>query len=196
MKIVIIDTSCGNFCSLKSTIKKIGFNSEITNNKDLILNAEKIFLPGVGSANSIIKKLKSDNLVKLIQNCKTDILGICLGMQILGKYSEENGGISTLGILNYSVNLMNNKYTPIPHMGWNKVNNIVTSPLFHNINQNSYFYFSHSYNININDYTIATTNYEKVFSSVIQKRNFFGVQFHPERSGINGIQLIENFLNI
>ncbi|QJC36423.1 imidazole glycerol phosphate synthase subunit HisH [Enterobacteriaceae endosymbiont of Donacia simplex] len=196
MKIVIIDTSCGNFYSLKSTIKKIGFNSEITNNKDLILNAEKIFLPGVGSANSIIKKLKSDNLIKLLQKCKTDVLGICLGMQILGKYSEENGGISTLNILNYSVKLMNNKYTPIPHMGWNKVNNIISSPLFHNINQNAYFYFSHSYNININKYTIATTNYEKIFSSAIQKKNFFGVQFHPERSGINGIQLIKNFLNI
>ncbi|QJC36835.1 imidazole glycerol phosphate synthase subunit HisH [Enterobacteriaceae endosymbiont of Donacia vulgaris] len=196
MKIVIIDTSCGNFYSLKSTIKKIGFNSEITNNKDLILNAKKIFLPGVGSANSIIKKLKSANLIRLLQNCKTDVLGICLGMQILGKYSEENGGTPTLGILNYSVNLMNNKYTPIPHMGWNKVNYIISSPLFHNINQNSYFYFSHSYNININNYTIATTNYDNIFSSAIQKKNFFGVQFHPERSGNNGIQLIKNFLNI
>lgn len=196
MKIVILDTSCGNFYSLQSTIKKIGFSSQITNKKDLILNADKIFLPGVGSADSIIKKLKNDNLIKLIQNCKKDILGICLGMQILGKYSEENEGIYTLGIFNYSVNLMNNKYKPIPHMGWNKVNNIISSPLFHNINQNSYFYFSHSYHVNINNYTIATTNYENKFSSVVKKKNFFGVQFHPERSGINGIQLIKNFLNI
>ncbi|QJC37242.1 imidazole glycerol phosphate synthase subunit HisH [Enterobacteriaceae endosymbiont of Donacia thalassina] len=196
MKIIILDTSCGNFYSLKSTIKKVGFNSEITNNKNKILNADKIFLPGVGSAYSIIKKLKNDNLIKLIQNCKIDLLGICLGMQILGKYSEENEGVSTLGVLDYSVNLMNSTNKPIPHMGWNKVKNIISSPLFHNIKENSYFYFSHSYNININKYTIATTNYEKIFSSVIQKKNFFGVQFHPERSGINGIQLIKNFLNI
>ncbi|QJC35609.1 imidazole glycerol phosphate synthase subunit HisH [Enterobacteriaceae endosymbiont of Donacia sparganii] len=196
MKIVILDTSCGNFYSLKTTIKKIGFNSEITNKKDVILNADKIFLPGVGSANSIIKKLKNDNLIKLIQNCKKDILGICLGMQILGKYSEENNGISTLGILDYFSQLMNNKHIPVPHMGWNKVNNIKSSPLFNNINKNSYFYFSHSYKVNINDYTVATTNYDNIFSSVIQKKNFFGVQFHPERSGINGIQLIKNFLKI
>ncbi|QJC36019.1 imidazole glycerol phosphate synthase subunit HisH [Enterobacteriaceae endosymbiont of Donacia cincticornis] len=196
MKIIIIDTSCGNFYSLKSTIKKLGFNAQISNNKNLILNADKIFLPGVGSARSIIKKLKKDNLIKFIQNCKIDILGICLGMQILGKYSEENEGISTLGIMDYSVNLMHNTYMPIPHMGWNKVNNIIKSPLFNNINNNSYFYFSHSYNICMNNYTIATTTYEKIFSSVIQKKNFFGVQFHPERSGINGIQLIKNFLKM
>ncbi|QJC33613.1 imidazole glycerol phosphate synthase subunit HisH [Enterobacteriaceae endosymbiont of Donacia provostii] len=196
MKIIIIDTSCGNFFSLKSTIKKIGFNSKITNNKNLILNANKIFLPGVGSAKSIIKKLKKDNLITLLQNCKIDILGICLGMQILGKYSEENGGVSTLGVMNYSVNLINNKYTPVPHMGWNKVNSIIKSPLFNNLDQNSYFYFSHSYNICVNNYTIATTTYENIFSSVVQKKNFFGVQFHPEKSGINGIQLIKNFLKM
>ncbi|QJC33210.1 imidazole glycerol phosphate synthase subunit HisH [Enterobacteriaceae endosymbiont of Donacia clavipes] len=196
MNIVILDTSCGNFYSLKSTIKKIGFNAIITNNEDLILNADKIFLPGVGSAYSAIKKLKNDNLIKLIKNCKKDILGICLGMQILGKYSEENKGINTLGILNYSVRLMNNKNLPIPHMGWNTVNIIKKSPLFKNINTNSYFYFSHSYNINLNNYTIAKTKYENSFSSAIQKNNFFGVQFHPERSGTNGIQLIKNFLQI
>ncbi|QJC35205.1 imidazole glycerol phosphate synthase subunit HisH [Enterobacteriaceae endosymbiont of Donacia proxima] len=196
MKIVIIDTSCGNFCSLKFTIKKLGFNSKITNNKNLILNADKIFLPGIGSAKSIIKKLKKDNLIQLIKNCKIDILGICLGMQILGKYSEENKGIFTLGIMDYSVHLMDNKYIPIPHMGWNKVSNIIKSPLFNNINKNSYFYFSHSYSICMNNYTIATTTYGEIFSSVIQKKNFFGVQFHPERSGINGIQLIKNFLKM
>ncbi|QJC32802.1 imidazole glycerol phosphate synthase subunit HisH [Enterobacteriaceae endosymbiont of Donacia semicuprea] len=196
MNIVILDTSCGNFYSLKSTIKKIGFNAIVTNNKDLILNADKIFLPGVGSAYSAIKKLKNDNLIKLIKNCKKDILGICLGMQILGKYSEENKGINTLGILNYSVHLMNNKNLPIPHMGWNTVNIIKKSPLFKNIHTNSYFYFSHSYNINLNNYTIAKTKYENSFSSAIQKNNFFGVQFHPERSGTNGIQLIKNFLQI
>ncbi|QJC34431.1 imidazole glycerol phosphate synthase subunit HisH [Enterobacteriaceae endosymbiont of Donacia crassipes] len=196
MKIVIIDTSCGNFCSLKYTIKKLGFNCKITNNQNLILNADKIFLPGIGSAKSIIKKLKKDNLIRLIQNCKIDVLGICLGMQILGKYSEENEGILTLGIIDYSVHLMNNKYFPIPHMGWNKVNNIIKSPLFDKIKKNSYFYFSHSYNICINNYTIATTTYEKTFSSVIHKENFFGVQFHPERSGTNGIRLIKNFLKM
>ncbi|QJC32398.1 imidazole glycerol phosphate synthase subunit HisH [Enterobacteriaceae endosymbiont of Donacia dentata] len=196
MNIVILDTSCGNFYSLQSTIEKIGFRSQITNDKNLILNADKIFLPGVGSAYSAIKKLKNDNLLKLIKNCKKDILGICLGMQILGKHSEENEGINTLGILNYSTYLMNNKNVPIPHMGWNKVNITKKSPLFHNIYTGSYFYFSHSYNIHLNNYTIAETNYENLFSSAIQKDNFFGVQFHPEKSGNNGIQLIKNFLKI
>ncbi|QJC31571.1 imidazole glycerol phosphate synthase subunit HisH [Enterobacteriaceae endosymbiont of Donacia tomentosa] len=196
MKIIILDTSCGNLYSLKSTIKKIGFDSKITNNPNNILNANKIFLPGVGSVQSIMKKLKYDNLIKLIKNCKKDILGICLGMQILGKYSEENEGNKTLGILDYSTYLIKNQHLTIPHMGWNKVQNVQKSPLFKNINDNSYFYFSHSYAVNVNNYTISTSFYGKLFSAVIQKENFFGVQFHPEKSGINGIQLIKNFLEI
>ncbi|QJC28537.1 imidazole glycerol phosphate synthase subunit HisH [Enterobacteriaceae endosymbiont of Plateumaris consimilis] len=196
MNIIIINTSCGNFFSLKSTIKKIGFYSKITNNPEKILNADKIFLPGVGSIKSAMTKLKNDNLLNILKCCKKDILGICLGMQLLGKYSQENKGVHTLGIFDVEVNLIKDKFLPIPHMGWNTVNYINNQPLFKNIKQNSYFYFAHSYAMNINNYTIAYSNYVQLFSSVIQKNNFFGVQFHPERSGINGIQLIKNFLEM
>ncbi|QJC28982.1 imidazole glycerol phosphate synthase subunit HisH [Enterobacteriaceae endosymbiont of Plateumaris rustica] len=196
MNIVIINTSCGNFYSLKYTIKKIGFYSKITNDPDIILNADKIFLPGVGSIKSAMNKLKKDNLLNLLKFCKKDILGICLGMQLLGKYSQENKGVYTLGIFDVKVNLINNKLLPIPHMGWNTVNYNKNHLLFKNIKQNSYFYFAHSYAMNINNYTIAYCNYVQLFSAVIQKNNFFGVQFHPERSGINGIQLIKNFLEM
>ncbi|QJC29426.1 imidazole glycerol phosphate synthase subunit HisH [Enterobacteriaceae endosymbiont of Plateumaris pusilla] len=196
MNIIIINTFSGNFFSLKSTIKKIGFYAKITNNPDIILNADKIFLPGVGSINSAMKKLKHDNLLNIIKCCKKDILGICLGMQLLGKYSQENQGVYTLGVFDIKVNLIQNKCLPIPHMGWNTVNYIDNQPLFKNIKQNSYFYFAHSYAMNINNYTVAYSNYVQLFSSVIQKNNFFGVQFHPECSGINGIQLIKNFLEM
>ncbi|QJC30324.1 imidazole glycerol phosphate synthase subunit HisH [Enterobacteriaceae endosymbiont of Neohaemonia nigricornis] len=195
MKIVIINTSCGNLYSLQSAIKKIGFKSTISNDPQIITGADKIFLPGVGSVVSVMNKLKQDNLINIIKYCSIDILGICLGMQILGKYSQECNGVQTLGRLNYTVEHIDT-YLPVPHMGWNTVKYKTQSALFLNIPNNTYFYFAHSYFVHTNSYTIATSNYNNLFSSIINHKNFFGVQFHPEKSGLYGIQLIKNFLTL
>ncbi|QJC31162.1 imidazole glycerol phosphate synthase subunit HisH [Enterobacteriaceae endosymbiont of Macroplea mutica] len=196
MNIIIINTACGNLYSLQSAIKKIGFNALITNNPNKIRQADKIFLPGVGSVKSAMNTLQKYNLIQMIFSCKKDILGICLGMQILGKYSMESNGIHTLNILDYDVNIINNTNLPVPHMGWNTINYSKFSPILYNIPDQTYFYFSHSYIINTNQYTIATSHYHKFFSAIIQYKNFFGVQFHPEKSGMAGLQLIKNFLKI
>lgn len=194
MKIIIVDTGCANLSSIKFAIEKIGYKVFVTNKKELILNADKIIIPGVGAAQSAMYYLKKYDLVEPIVNFKKPVLGICLGMQLLGQFSYENKKNKTLNIINESTKLLNNSL-PLPHMGWNKVY-LKKNTLFKNIQNTSYFYFTHSYIISVNKYTIATCQYSEKFSAVLQKDNFFGVQFHPELSGANGLQLLKNFLEI
>nr|ADA82637.1 imidazole glycerol phosphate synthase HisH subunit [endosymbiont of Camponotus pudorosus] len=198
MKIVIINTKCSNLFSVKTMLKKIGCNPKITDNPDIILKANKLFLPGVGTAFAAMQQLEKKNLTQLIQNCTQPILGICLGMQLFGSSSEENDNIKTLGIINTSVTRIQcyDKKLAIPHMGWNKVIFLKQHPLFYGIKNNHYFYFAHSYIMKINQSTIAYTNYGKLFSSVIAHKNYLGVQFHPEKSSTSGKQLLKNFLEI
>ncbi|MXP50897.1 imidazole glycerol phosphate synthase subunit HisH [Pantoea sp. SoEX] len=196
MKIVILDTGCSNILSVKWAIKRIGHDSCITSNPDIVLGADKIILPGIGTTKTVMKNLSKNNLNNLIKLFKKPILGICLGMQIMGSYSEENEGIDTLRIIDTPVLLMNVKNLNLPHIGWNKIKFLSDNYLFKNIKDGSYFYFMHSYAMPINKYAIGQFCYGKNFTAVIQKNNFFGVQFHPERSSKAGSQLLKNFLEI
>nr|ADA82645.1 imidazole glycerol phosphate synthase HisH subunit [endosymbiont of Polyrhachis andromache] len=197
MKIIIINTGCANLFSIYTTIKRLGHHPIITNDTNIISKADKIFLPGVGSAQSAMKNLKQKNLIDVLKNITKPILGICLGMQILAKYSEENEGTKTLGIINTTVKRIPYCGLSLPHVGWNKTTiKNEKHCLFQNIKNNSYFYFIHNYFIPLCQETIAYTYYGKPFTAAIKYQNFFGVQFHPEKSSTAGQQLIKNFLEL
>lgn len=196
MNIVILNTGCANLASIKFSIEKLGYYPIISNEKKIILNADKIFLPGVGTAKTAMQTFQYYGLINVISSLKISVFGICLGMQLFGKKSNENNGIKTLNIVNKSVRLLKNHGFPIPHMGWNKIYFNDKNQLFQNIKKESYFYFAHSYVMPINKFTISYCEYGEKFTAAIQKNNFFGVQFHPERSGHVGLQLLKNFLEI
>ncbi|ADV33853.1 imidazole glycerol phosphate synthase, glutamine amidotransferase subunit [Candidatus Blochmanniella vafra str. BVAF] len=196
MKIVIIDTKCSNLFSVKTILKRLGCNPKITNNPDIILKANKLFLPGVGTAFTAMQQLEKTNLVQLIKNCTQPILGICLGMQLFGSISEENDNIKTLGIINTPVIRIKYKKLSVPHMGWNNIIFLKKHPLFHGIKNNHFFYFAHSYIMKLTQSTIAYTKYGELFSAAIAYKNFLGVQFHPEKSSAPGKQLLKNFLEM
>lgn len=197
MDITIINTGCANLTSIQVAIKKLGYSSVITSNPSIIINSKKIFFPGVGTAAAAMKKIYDKNLIDILKKLIQPILGICLGMQIFSEFSEEGEGTKTLGVFdNCFTYLLKNKNLPLPHMGWNYIDFDSIHPLFKNIKKNSRFYFVHSYIIPVNTYTLATTKYGVSFSSVMQKNNFFGVQFHPEKSGDVGSLLLKNFLEM
>lgn len=195
---LVIDTGCANLNSVKNAIIKIGYKPKISNSINDIENAEKIILPGVGTVCTAIDTFKKKKIFSSIKNFKKPILGICLGMQLFFKYSEENKNIPLLNIIPKLVYKISGKHVSVPHMGWNTVSfNSCKHILFKNIPNHSYFYFAHSYVVGIDKlYTISSSVYNTSFSSVIQKNNFFGVQFHPEKSGKFGLQLLKNFLEI
>ncbi|CAL4318743.1 imidazole glycerol phosphate synthase subunit HisH [Buchnera aphidicola] len=196
MSIVILDTGCANLASMRLAIEKLGYYPIITDNPKIISSAKKMFLPGVGSASSIMNRLIKKKLVSLIKNLTFPILGICLGMQIFSSFSEESRGINMLNIIDEPVVLLDTNNLPLPHTGWNQVFYYVRNPLFHGIKEGSWFYFIHSYAFKINKYSSSQTYYGAYFTSVIQKNNFFGVQFHPEKSGKVGSRLLLNFLEM
>ena len=191
MKLIIIDTACANLASLKFCLDRLGFNAKISRDLNDLENADKLFLPGFGTAAKAMSNLESFNLTNFIKNTKKPLLGICLGMQILGDFSEELDQ-ETLGIIPFKTQKFElPKEYSLPHMGWNEVAS--SHPLFKGLN-GAYFYFVHSYHVALNDYTIATSDYGVKFSASLAKDNFYGVQFHPERSGEAGEILISNFI--
>lgn len=196
MKIIIVDTGCANLYSLKIAIQKIGYTPIITKDINIILKADKLILPGVGTVLFGMKTLYALNLIKVIQSFKNPVLGICLGMQLFCSDSEESYGVKMLNIIQDSLIKFKNDDLSVPHTGWNTVIFNENHILSKGIEQESYFYFVHSYMLNINQYTISHSYYGVYFSSIIQKDNFFGVQFHPEKSGFLGSTLLKNFLEI
>ncbi|MEX0445323.1 imidazole glycerol phosphate synthase subunit HisH [Xenorhabdus sp. SGI246] len=196
MKVVILDTGCANLASVAYAVRRLGYAPVISRDADIVKSAEKLLLPGVGTATAAMDQLQQRELISLITSLTQPVLGICLGMQLLAETSEEGGNISLLKLIHSSVKKMATSGLPLPHMGWNQVNALAGHPLFHNIKNNTYFYFVHSYALPVGEHTIAQTNYGNPFSSVIAKNNFLGVQFHPERSGAAGAQLLKNFLEM
>lgn len=190
MNIVLIDYGAGNVASVTNTLKKLGIQAELTSNPEKILAADKVIFPGVGEANHAMKQLHQKNLVNLIPSLKQPVLGICLGMQLMCKHSEERD-TTALGIFDVEVK----KFTVpevVPHMGWNNIK--TQHPLFKERN-NDFYYFAHSYYIPLNEHTIARCDYEGEFSAMMQKDNFWACQFHPEKSAKAGALLLESFLN-
>jgi len=196
MNVVILDTGCANLSSVKWAVERLGYTPDVSRDPDVVLRADKLFLPGVGTAQAAMNQLEERDLVDLIKACTQPVLGICLGMQLLGSSSEENGGISTLGIIDAECGLMDTRGLPLPHMGWNQIIAQAGNHLFRGIDEESYFYFVHSYAMPVNASTIAQCDYGQPFTAAVQKDNFFGVQFHPERSGKAGAQLLKNFLEM
>jgi glutamine amidotransferase len=192
MKIVIIDYGAGNIQSIKFAIKRLGYEAVLSKDAGEISNADKVIFPGVGEAGSAMKMLKSTGLDKLIPTLKQPVLGICLGMQLMCKSSEE-GNTKGLGIFDARVVKFNDELK-VPQIGWNQIFDL-ESPLFEGINENEYVYLVHSYYVPDCEETIAKTEYGIEYTSAIKKDNFYGVQFHPEKSSDAGEKILENFLN-
>ena len=193
MKIAIIDYGAGNIQSIKFALERLGFEGILTNDIDFIRSADKVIFPGVGEASSAMKKLTESGLDKLIPTLKQPVLGICLGMQLMCKNSEE-GNTKGLGIFDVDIIKFSNA-VKVPQMGWNTIYNL-NSDLFKNIQKNDYMYLVHSFYAPKSEEMIATTNYEMEYASALQKDNFYGVQFHPEKSGVIGEQILNNFLKL
>lgn len=193
MKIVIINYGAGNIQSIMFAIERLGFKAVLSNNPEEIKAADKVIFPGVGEASSAMKMLVESGLDALIPKLKQPVLGICLGMQLMCNYSEE-GNTKGLGIFDVDVVKFSSK-VKVPQMGWNNIYNL-KSDLFKGIAENEYMYLVHSFYAPLCGETIATTNYELEYSSALENDNFFGTQFHPEKSGDIGEQILTNFLNL
>jgi len=195
MNIVIIKYNAGNIQSVLFALERIGVQATVTDDPDLISNADKVIFPGVGEASTAMNYLRERKLDELIVSLKQPVLGICLGMQLLCSHSEENN-TDCLGIFkNVAVRKFNSAEIrlKVPQIGWNTIYHL-QSTLFSGISENSYCYFVHGYYAEESNYSIATTVYVQPYSSALQKDNFYGVQFHPEKSAAVGEQILKNFL--
>lgn len=191
MKIAIIKYNAGNIQSVSFALNRLGIEPVITDNPEIIEKADKVIFPGVGEAASAMKYLKERNLDTVIKNLKQPFLGICLGLQLMCRHSEE-GNTDCLGIFDVDVF----KFPPrdkVPHMGWNTIYGLETS-VFKNIPDDKYVYFVHSYYADLCEHTIATCEYILPFSAGLQRDNFYAMQFHPEKSGEIGAAILENFV--
>lgn len=193
MKIAIINYGAGNIQSILFAIERLGYTAVLTNNPDEIQEADKVIFPGVGEASYAMRKLKESGLDSLIPTLKQPVLGICLGMQLMCQHSEE-GNTDGLGIFDANV-IRFSTQVKVPQMGWNQIYNL-KSPLFEGINDHEYMYLVHSYYVPNCSEAIANTNYDVEYASALQKNNFYGTQFHPEKSGDVGEQILGNFLKL
>ena len=195
-KVAIVDSIGSNLASLIFALNRIGSSFEITDEIDVLNKASHIILPGVGAAKNAMTKLKQRKLIDEISKLTKPTLGICLGMQIFMDASDEDDA-KCLGIISNSCRpFKNNKDYPVPHMGWNKVRFNRDSVLTKNLKDDDYYYFVHSYYVPICSATIGISSYPIEFSAVVQKDNFFGTQFHPEKSGLSGSKILQNFVSL
>lgn len=193
LSIVIIDYGAGNIQSIMFAIQRLGYKAILSNNPEEIKAADKVIFPGVGEASSAMKKLIESGLDALIPTLKQPVLGICLGMQLMCGYCEE-GNTKGLGIFDVDV-IKFNHGVKVPQIGWNQISNL-KSELFNGISENEYMYLVHSFYVPVNDEAIATTYYGVEYASALQKDNFYGVQFHPEKSSKAGEGILNNFLKL
>lgn len=193
MKIVIIDYGAGNIQSIIFAIKRLGYEAVLSHDAEEIRNADKVIFPGVGEASSAMEKLRATGLDTLIPKLKQPVLGICLGMQLMCNASEE-GNTEGLGIFDLDVVKFSNK-VKVPQIGWNQISDL-KSELFANVPDKSYIYLVHSFYAPIGKESIALSEYEVEYSAALKKDNFYGVQFHPEKSSEVGSGILQNFLNL
>jgi glutamine amidotransferase len=197
-QIVIVNTGCANISSVKFALERLGTQVIVSDDIQVIKKADKVFLPGVGSANAAMASIEKKQLEGCIRGLTQPVLGICLGMQLMVERSEESLTDNTpcLGLIPGQVKRMQVGDLRLPHMGWNTVRPIADAPLFKGIDTASYFYFVHSFAAAVSEFTMASCQYGLDFSAAIHKDNFFGVQFHPERSSDAGAQLLKNFIDL
>jgi imidazole glycerol-phosphate synthase subunit HisH len=196
MNITIVQYNAGNIQSVLYALERLGVTASVTDDPAMIQAADKVIFPGVGEASTAMAYLKERNLDQLIVSLKQPVLGICLGMQLMCKYSAEND-TNCLGIFEEQVMafIANENTTKVPQIGWNTITNLKTE-LFNGVPENSFAYFVHGYYAGLGENTIATTDYIQAYSSGLHKNNFYGVQFHPEKSASVGEQIIQNFLSL
>lgn len=193
MKIAIIDYGAGNVQSVLFALERLGYQATVTDDPDKIKKADKVIFPGVGEASSAMQMIYNKKLDTIIPALTQPVLGICLGMQLLCKSSEE-GNSKGIGIFDIEIKRFTNQLK-VPQMGWNTITNL-KSELFNGIKEEEYMYLVHSFYAPLNENCIATTNYGINYATAIQKNNFYGVQFHPEKSGKAGEFIIKNFLEL
>lgn len=200
--IALIDYGAGNVASVANALETLNEDYRITNQEAVICSSSKVIFPGVGEASFAVKKLHLLNLFTLLRVVKKPFLGICLGMQLMAESSTE-GNVTCLGIFPGASVKFDTSKTKVPHMGWNEIHYKKESALFKNIKEGERFYFANSYYLPVNYCTVTTTDNSQeqpetgeVFSSSMEKNNFFGVQFHPEKSGEAGLQLLKNFIEL
>jgi imidazole glycerol-phosphate synthase subunit HisH len=201
MDLVIIKYNAGNIQSVLYALERIGVNAVVTDDVEQIQSAGKVIFPGVGEASSAMRYLKEHKLDTVIKNLQQPVLGICLGMQLMCAYSEEND-TTCLGIFDEQVRQFHppagggdGGSVKVPQIGWNNIFNLKTK-LFTDLSENSYCYFVHGYYAALGEHTIATTDYVQPYSSALHRDNFYGVQFHPEKSAKAGEQILKNFLSL
>jgi glutamine amidotransferase len=192
--VAIIDSGGANIASLRAALSRLGAESVVTSDPGVIQRATRVLLPGVGSAHNAMARLRGAGLDKLIPTLKQPLLGICLGMQILFDTSEE-GPANGLAVIPGKVErLQFAPGLPVPHMGWNQLNQTRPDPLLDGISSLDYVYFVHGYAVPAGSWTVATTDYGSQFTAVARRDNFCGTQFHPERSSVVGARILANFL--
>ncbi|SHJ22514.1 imidazole glycerol phosphate synthase subunit hisH [Hymenobacter daecheongensis DSM 21074] len=195
MNIAVIDYKGGNVQSVLFALERLGLQATLTADHNLIRGADKILFPGEGEASSAMRELRAQGLDQLLPTLTQPFLGICLGMQLLGRHSQENDA-ELLGILPFDVvRFPEAAGYKVPHMGWNNLQQL-RSPLFAGLREEDYVYFVHSYYAPVGDYTIAEAAYPAPFSAAVQHENFYAVQFHTEKSGPVGTRILENFLKL
>ncbi len=193
MKLVIINYGAGNIQSIRFALERLGVRPVLSDSPDEIIQADRVIFPGVGEASSAMTKLRATGLDEVIPDLKQPVLGICLGMQLMCNYSEE-GNTQGLGIFNVDVVRFNHG-VKVPQIGWNTISELKTS-LFSKVAEKDYIYLVHSYYAPVCNETIAISDYGLTYSSALGKKNFYGVQFHPEKSSEVGARILANFLSL
>ncbi len=194
MKVAIVKYNAGNVESVKNALNRVGIEPVITDDAEILQNADRVIFPGVGEASSAMRYLRARNLDAVIKSLKQPVLGICLGMQLLCDFSEEND-TNCLGILPYRVRKFDSQSLKIPQMGWNNIFDL-KGDLFKGAAENSFVYFVHSFYVEAGNKTIAVCDYGVKFSAAVRHENFYAVQFHAEKSGAVGARILENFLEL
>lgn len=194
MRVAIVKYNAGNVESVKNALNRLGVEPVLTDDAEILKSADKVIFPGVGEASSAMNYLRERRLDEIIKSLRQPVLGICLGMQLLCEFSEENE-TECLGILPYRVKKFASDKLKIPQIGWNNIFDL-RSDLFAGIEENSYVYFVHGYCVESGNETIAACDYAMKFSAAIRLENFYAVQFHAEKSGAAGAKILENFLKI
>lgn len=189
----IIDYGAGNIRSVGNALDRLGQQFFVSKDIAELQRAEKLILPGVGEARSAMESLGQIGLLRWLTTIDVPFLGICIGMQILFEHSDERD-TACLGVIPGRISRFDDTKLKVPHIGWNRVSVTADSPLFRKIRDNEYFYFVHSFRAPIGSNTIGMTQYGEPFSAAVQKKNFYGVQFHAEKSGAAGLQVMKNFI--
>lgn len=191
--LVIVDTGCANITSVYCAIERLGCQVRISSDAAVIQSADKVIIPGVGTASQAMANIQAKNLVSVLQNLTQPTLGICLGMQLMTDYSAE-GDVACLGLIPGQVLPLEANGLRLPHMGWNTLTKSVDHALLHGLSSDDYVYFVHSFAVAPSEFMLASCDYGSRFAAIIGKGNYLGMQFHPERSSTVGRKLLQNFI--